>query len=114
MGSPWRNSLDPFQLLQMVDEILFRFNRRDVEFFNHHALDLMEVPFAIDEFPDASSRFIESIDTVQVTHIVPDGNEDELITNLPEDDGITFEIDFCENIHDNPVSSLHFDTLKPL
>jgi hypothetical protein len=70
----------------------------------------METPFAINEFPDASRRFIEGIDTVQVTDILPDGNEDELITNLPEDNGITLKIDFCQNIHDNPVSSLlrHF------
>ena len=114
MVSPCRNGLDSFQLLQMLDKIIFRPGGGDVEFFNHHILDLMEAPFPVNEFPDASRRFIEGIDTVEVTHIVPDGNENELITDLSEDDGITLEIDFCENIHDKPVSSLHFDTLKPL
>ena len=98
----------------MLDKIIFRPGGGDVEFCNHRILNLMEGPFPVNEFPDSCRRFIEGIDTVEVTHIVPDGNEYELITDLSEDDGITFEIDFCENIHDNPVSSLHFDTLKPL
>jgi len=94
MGSPCRNGLDPFQLLQMFDEIIFRHSGRDVEFFNHHILDLMEAPFSIDEFPDAPSRFVEGVNAVQVSDIVSYGNKDTLFPDLPENKGITLEVHF--------------------
>jgi len=108
------NCLDARQFPEVMDKVLFRFFRGDVKFLDHLVSNLDSFCCSIQQFPDASSRFIQGVDAFQVAHSLADRNKDAFITDFSEDDGITFFEYSFKKIH-KPVTlfALGFVSSRP-
>jgi len=74
----------------MMDKVFFSFFRCDVELLCNLVSDLCPLYRSVQQFPNASGCFIQSVEAFQVTTSLTNRNENVLIADFPENDGVTF------------------------